>query len=148
MLAIRIVAVAQVIQIPNLETLYLAVNNPANAGATLVMSPGIYMLSATDPSNVARPKGGRIELQPNMSIIGVEGDRNAVIIDASSLPASSFPQTAGPNAPVRMGLGHNSLEWLTVRDAVNAQANIDTGPERHTSMWNILRRAGRLVACR
>jgi hypothetical protein len=26
-----------------------------------------------------------------------------------------------------MGFGHNSLEWLTVRDALNAQANIDTG---------------------
>jgi hypothetical protein len=33
----------------------------------------------------------------------------------------------GPNAAVRMGLGHNALEWLTVRDAVNGQANIDTG---------------------
>jgi hypothetical protein len=33
----------------------------------------------------------------------------------------------GPNAAIRMGLGYNALEWLTVRDAVNAGANIDTG---------------------
>ncbi len=26
-----------------------------------------------------------------------------------------------------MGVGHNSLEWLSVRDGRNAQANIDTG---------------------
>jgi hypothetical protein len=33
----------------------------------------------------------------------------------------------GPNAAIRMGLGYNALEWLTVRDAVNGGANIDTG---------------------
>jgi hypothetical protein len=67
-----------------------------------------------------------------MSLIGVEGDRDAVVISAFNLPASSFPQTVngvatGPNASIRMGLGHNALEWLTVRDARMGQANIDTG---------------------
>jgi hypothetical protein len=123
---------AQVIQISNVEALYSAVNNPANAGATLVLSPGTYMLSASDPNNVPRAKGGRIELQPDMSLIGVEGDREAVVINAFNLPPSSFPQTVngvatGANASVRLGLGHNALEWLTVRDSVNGQANIDTG---------------------
>jgi hypothetical protein len=33
-------AVAQVIQISNIEELYSAVNNPANIGATLVLAPG------------------------------------------------------------------------------------------------------------
>jgi hypothetical protein len=123
---------AQVIQISNVEALYSAVNNPANAGATLVLSPGTYMLSASDPNNVPRAEGGRIELQMDMSIVGVEGDRDAVVINASGLPLSSFPPTVngvvtGPNAAVRMGLGYNALEWLTVRDAVNGGANIDTG---------------------
>jgi hypothetical protein len=85
------------------------------------------MLSASDPNGAVRPKGGRIELQPDMSLIGVEGDRTAVVINAFNLPVSSFPQTAGPNAAVRLGLGHNALEWLTVRDARFAQANIDSG---------------------
>jgi hypothetical protein len=125
-------AVAQVIQISNVEELYSAVNDPANTGATLVLTAGTYMLSATDLNGAPRPKGGRIELQMDMSIVGVEGDRDAVVINASALPASSFPQTVnglatGPNASVRMGFGHNSLEWLTVRDAINGQANIDTG---------------------
>ena len=125
-------AMAQTIAIPNVEELYSAVNDPAYAGATLVLSPGTYMLSVDDPNGVSRPKAGRIELQPDMSLKGVEGDSSAVVISALNLPASSFPQTAngvatGPNAAVRMGLGHNSLEWLTVRDARFAQANIDTG---------------------
>ena len=127
LMALPSAAVARVIPISNVDALYDAVNNPANAGATLVLLSGTYVLSATDSSNVARPNGGRIELQPNMSIVGVEGDRDAVVIDASGLPVSSFPQTNGPNAAIRMGLGHNALEWLSVRDAVNAQANIDTG---------------------
>jgi hypothetical protein len=101
--------------------------NPDNAGATLVLSPGTYMLSATDPNGVPRPKGGRIELQRDMSLTGVAGDRSLVVIDAFNLPASSFPQTAGPNAAIRMGLGHNALEWLTIRNARFAQANIDSG---------------------
>lgn len=125
-------AVAQIIQISNVEELYSAINDPANAGTTLVLSSGTYMLSASDPTGVLRPKGGRIELQPDMSLSGVEGDRDAVVINAFNLPASSFPSTVngvatGPNASVRMGLGHNALEWLTVRDARFAQANIDTG---------------------
>jgi ABC-type uncharacterized transport system substrate-binding protein len=49
-------AMAQVIQISNVEALYSAVNDPANAGATLVLSPGTYMLSASDPNNVRAPK--------------------------------------------------------------------------------------------
>jgi len=121
-------AVAQVIQVSNVEELYSAVNDSANAGAAIVLSSGIYMLSALDPNGVPRPKGGRIELQPDMSLTGVVGDRSLVVINAFNLPASSFPAGAtGPNAAVRMGLGHNALEWLTVRDAGNGQANIDTG---------------------
>lgn len=127
-LALSPAVLAQQIPIPNTEELYVAVNNPANAGATLQLAPGTYVLSATDPYGAARPNGGRIELQPDMSIVGVEGDRTLVVIDAINLPKSSFPTGAnGPNAAVRMGLGHNALAWLTVRDAVKAQANIDVG---------------------
>ncbi|HEY2472498.1 MAG TPA: hypothetical protein VGI45_32235 [Terracidiphilus sp.] len=132
-LALSPCAVAQSIQITNVEELYRAVNNSSNAGATLVLAPGTYMLSASDANNVPRPKGGRIELEPDMSLVGLEGNRDAVVISAFNLPDSSFPSNdvngvaTGPNAAVRMGLGHNSLEWLTVRDARFGQANIDSG---------------------
>lgn len=120
-------ALAETIPIRNVEELYIAVNNPQNVGATLVLAPGAYPLSANDPFNAPRLKGGRIEFQPDMTIRGVEGDRTLVTINAASLPMSSFPNTNGPNAAIRMGVGHNALQWLTVRDAVNGQANIDTG---------------------
>jgi hypothetical protein len=131
-LALSPCVMAQTIPISNVEDLYSAVNNPANTGAMLVLAPGSYMLSASDPFGIPRPKGGRIELQPDMSLTGVEGDRSAVVINAVNLPSSSFPMTVngvatGPNAAVRLGLGYNSLEWLTVRDAAAAQANIDSG---------------------
>lgn len=121
---------AQTIHIGNVEQLYGAVNDPGNVGATLVLAPGTYRLSSSDANGQSRPNGGRIELQPDMSLRGAEGDRNAVVISAFDLPASSFPQVGvvpGPNAAIRLGLGRNSLEWLTVRDARFAQANIDTG---------------------
>ena len=125
-------ALAQSIPVNTVEELYAAVNNPANAGATLLLAPGIYTLSPADSDNSPRLKGGRIELQIDVSLIGVEGDASAVVIDAFNLPVGSFPQTTngaatGPNAAVRMGRGRNAIEWLTVRDARFAQANIDTG---------------------
>ena len=123
-------ASAQTLVVSNVEALYDAVNNPANAGVTVLLSAGTYMLSVNDPQGTPRPNAGRIHLQHDMSLRGVEGDRSAVVINAINLPASSFPANgtpAGPNAAVRMGLGRNTLEWLTVRDARFAQANIDSG---------------------
>jgi hypothetical protein len=79
---------AQTIPISNVEELYGAVNDPANAGATLVLSPGTYTLSATDGDGSVRPNGGRIELQPDMSLTGVVGDAGAVVLNFG-------PQTSG-----------------------------------------------------
>lgn len=118
-------ASAQTIQVGNVDELYSAVNNPANAGATLNLAPGLYVLSETDPFGAARPNGGRLELQENMSLMGVEGDRNGVIIDAASLPASSYIAVIRV-AAVRLGRGRNSIEWVTVRNARFGTSNIDT----------------------
>lgn len=121
-------ASAQTIQVGNVDELYSAVNNPANADATLNLAPGVYMLSATDPFGAARPNGGRLELQENMSLMGVIGDRIAVVIDANNLPASSYtvPGFTGRVAGVRIGRGRNSIEWVTVRNARFGTSNIDT----------------------
>jgi len=35
---------AQTVSINNVEELYAAVNDPANAGSTVVLAPGVYML--------------------------------------------------------------------------------------------------------
>ena len=118
-------ASAQIVTVGNVEELYAAVNDPANAGSTLTLAPGIYMLSAADPSGAARPNGGRLDLLENMSLMGVEDDRSAVVIDAINLPTTSLT-LATPVAAVRTGRGHNSVEWLTVQNARRGAANLDS----------------------
>ena len=115
------------VNVANIEELYTAVNNPSNAGNQIVIAPGVYLLSANDPNGAARPNGGRLDLQENMSLQGVEGNRAAVVIDAANLPTSSYsaPPVANTGA-IRMGRGINSVEWLTIRNAVNGTAGIET----------------------
>src|SRR6266404_3450648 len=116
------------VNVSNLEELYSAVNNSQNAGSQIVISPGVYMLSAVDPTGTARPNSGRLELQQNMSLQGVFGDRSAVVIDAANLPASSFNNAAPMplTGAIRTGRGANAIEWLTVRNTVAGSANIET----------------------
>ncbi|MDQ6786440.1 MAG: FG-GAP-like repeat-containing protein [Acidobacteriota bacterium] len=116
------------VNVTNIEELYAAVNNSANAGNQIVIAPGVYLLSVNDPNGAARPNAGRLELQENMSLRGVVGERGAVIIDAINLPLSSF-NSATPiplTGAIRMGRGTNSIEWLTARNAVNGNTNIGT----------------------
>jgi hypothetical protein len=118
----------QTVNVATVEELYTAVNNPVNAGNQIVLAPGIYTLSVNDPNGAARPNAGRLELQENMSLRGVVGDRGAAIIDAINLPLTSF-NSATPiplTAAIRMGRGNNSIEWLTARNAVSGNANIGT----------------------
>lgn len=121
-------ALAQTIPVANVEELYSAVNDQANAGATLLLAPGVYMLSATTTSGAARPNKGRLDLQEDMSLLGVEGDRSAVVIDANDLPAPSYTVAGftGRVAAIRMGRGRTSIQWLTVRNARFGTSNIDT----------------------
>jgi len=115
------------VSVANIEQLYGAVNNPANAGMVVSMAAGIYMLSANEPGGAARPNGGRIDLLTNMSLIGVVNNRSAVVIDAINLPMSSYQPGDVPNTgAIRMGRGTNVVEWLTIRNAVNGLAGIET----------------------
>jgi hypothetical protein len=114
--------------VSTVEQLYDAVNDGTNAGATVVLAPGVYVLSAKDEWGVSRPNGGRLELQTDMSLVGAEGDPANVTIDASLLPASSFSVgvTFGRTGPVRIGRGSNTIEWLTVSGNPAAAAGIAT----------------------
>ncbi len=97
------------VQVATVDELYAAVNDPNNAGATILMAPGTYTL------NAGYPNGGRLELQNDMGLQGQPGQQDLVIIDQSALPASSY---AGPTAitgGIRVGKGFNSLEWLTLK---------------------------------
>jgi len=121
------------INVSNIEELYSAVNNAANVGETIGMAPGTYVLTANAPGGAARPNGGRLDLQKNMSLIGNVGDRDAVKIDSSQLPIASLrvpfsPPVTSPNrtSPIRLGRGKNTVEWLTVIGNPLAVAGIGT----------------------
>ena len=120
---------ATVVNVANVEQLYDAVNNVDNVGATVVLAPGIYSLSSNDQFGKARPNGGRLELQQDMSLYGVAGDRAAVVIDASRPLSPSFTDglPAGQRTGViRIGRGSNTIEWLTVLGKPDAAAGIET----------------------
>jgi hypothetical protein len=107
------------INVADVEQLYSAVNGSGHEGATIILAAGRYVLSATDGGGVARPNKGRLELQRDMSLHGFTGDRSAVVIDATGLPDDSVllplpHQATNHTAPVRMGRGSNTIEWLTV----------------------------------
>jgi hypothetical protein len=108
------------IVVSTVDELYTAVNDPVNAGVAVVLTPGRYVLSAN------RPNGGRLELQTDMSLVGVEGDPTNVTIDATLLPASSFSVPFGRTGVVRIGRGTNTIEWLTVLGNPAAAAGIAT----------------------
>ena len=114
------------VQVADVEQLYTAVNDAANAGAAVFLAPGTYVLSAKNLAGVARPNGGRLELQPGMSLSGVMDDRSAVVIDMSLLPGSSFNAALGKTGGIRIGRGENAVEWLTIVGNPNAAAGIET----------------------
>lgn len=120
------VAGTATVYVANAEQLYEAVEDPANASARIVLAPGTYVLSATNAAMVPRPHAGRLELQDNMSLHGVSGDRGAVVIDARGLPVTSLTVALGRTGPVRIGRGTNSVEWLTILGSAAAVAGIET----------------------
>lgn len=127
-------AESSTIVVNNVERLYEVVNDSANAGAAVFLSPGVYTLSAIDPGGTPRPNGGRLDLQADMSLYGLVGVRGAVIIDAGRkdasgnrlLPASSFGFPFGRTGVIRVGCGSNRIEWLTIDGNPLAAASIET----------------------
>ncbi len=130
------------VYVTDVEQLYAAVDNPANMGATVVLAPGIYQLSPTDPAGKDRTNLGRLELQKDMSLYGVAGDRGAVVIDAAALLQRSFSQPFGRTGVIRTGRGSNAVEWLTIHGNPLAAAAIETDlvgtPEHHIRVAHVL----------
>jgi hypothetical protein len=116
------------VNVADVEQLYLAVNEPLNKGAAVVLAPGIYLLSAKDLAGNNRLHGGRLELQRDMSLYGVAGDRAAVVINGAALPTESFTTgvSFGRSGVVRIGIGTNTIEWLTILGNPAAAAGIAT----------------------
>ena len=126
------------VYVSTLDELYAAVNDPANAGTEVNLAPGTYVL------NASYPNGGRLELQTDMSLRGQPGQVDAVLIDQSSLPFASFRLSPTVTvAPIRIGRGTNSLEWLSVKGgsvAANPLGAIESdliGTETHVIISHV-----------
>jgi len=117
---------ARTMTVSGTEALYAAVNDPDNAGAAIVLAAGRYTLTGLDSHGAARPNGGRLELQPGMSLSGAAGRPEDVVIDASDPHGPSFASPQGNTGAVRIGRRHETIEWLTVRGAASAAASIAT----------------------
>ena len=116
------------VNVSDVESLYTAVNNPGNAGKTIELAAGTYRLTKLNPLGVARLNGGRLELQADMSMSGVNGHRDQVVIDSSDpVNGPSFPIPPNGNAgTIRMGRGRQTVEWLTVIGGKNSAAGVQT----------------------
>jgi hypothetical protein len=108
------------IYVADISQLYAAINNGVNAGNTIVLAAGTYVL------NASYSNAGRLELLENMQLQGQPGNPGQVIIDASALPGTSFVPPNNFPAPrtgaIRMGRGSNTIEWLTVKGNASTQA--------------------------
>jgi hypothetical protein len=116
------------VQVADVESLYDRVNNPGNAGKTIVLAPGSYHLTRLNPLGAPRPNGGRLELQTNMSMSGVTGHPDKVVIDSSDpVNGPAFSLGAAGNAgTIRMGRGRQTVEWLTVVGGAKSAAGVQT----------------------
>lgn len=110
-------AVRLPVQVRNVEQLYDEVNKTTNGGVTIELLPGFYELTDT---------GGRLDLQPDMSLVGVIGDASAVTIDTQKLTAQTLAFGSSRGASIRVGLGSNAIEWLTIIGNPTAGAAIAT----------------------
>src|SRR5262245_56780814 len=153
-LALTASAVAQdqpVLNVSNVEGLYAAVNNPANAGAIVVLASGTYTLTAKDANNQARQNGGRLILQSGMALVGQNkyvdfdgdgvwdprDDNNDGIPDTDPVRGLIFADPASETiidainllptqvAAIRVGRD-NRVEKLTVRQTNQLLAAIDS----------------------
>ena len=115
------------VPVSDVESLYAAVNDPGNAGATIVPAPGVYYLTRLNALGVPRPNGGRLELQADMSMSGVNGHRDRVVIDSSDpVNGPSFEIPGGNAGTIRMGRGRQTVEWLTVVGGAASAAGVQT----------------------
>ena len=116
------------VHVSDVEALYTAVNNPGNAGKTIEPAPGTYHLTRLNPLGVARPNGGRLELQEDMSMSGVNGHPDQVVIDSSDpVNGPTFNLGPGVNAgTIRMGRGRQTVEWLTVVGGEKSAGGVQT----------------------
>lgn len=115
------------IVVSDVEALYDAVDNPNNAGKTIVLQP------KPTPYVLTRHKGtrerlhkGRLELQKDMSLIG-SGNSSQCVIETSPADLPIFNEITGARSGmIRVGLGEHTIAKLTLNVPALAGSGIST----------------------
>ncbi|MEP6509070.1 MAG: hypothetical protein ABJC63_12675 [Gemmatimonadales bacterium] len=111
---------APALPVSTVDALYTAINDPANAGKRIQLAKGTYILDGT------RANGGRLELRKDMTLTGVSGHSDQVVIDASGLSAAALTDAGQVTGAIRTGRGNNTVEWLSIVKTINGAAGITT----------------------
>jgi hypothetical protein len=112
------------IVVSDVEALYAAVNNVSNAGKTIVLKEGNYVLSRHF-NGQERPNTGRLELQRDMSLRGE--DPSLCVLETSPTDLPKFDEIPGARSGIiRTGLGTHTIEKLTIIAPPLAGSGIST----------------------
>lgn len=112
------------IVVSDVEALYDAVDNPNNAGKTIVLRPGSYVLSRRRAGQ-ERLNKGRLELQRDMSLRGE--DPSLCVLETSPTDLPKFDEIPGARSGmIRTGLGNHTIEKLTIIAPSPAGSGIST----------------------
>jgi len=95
------------IHVTNEQELYDAVDDPNNAGASILLRGGI---TPTQTYVLTR----RLLLQKDMKLYGLEGEASAIKIDTRSIPDADLTEGGLRVSSIGVGLGTNAVEWLTI----------------------------------
>jgi hypothetical protein len=112
------------IVVSDVEALYDAVDNVNNAGKTIVLKPGSYVLTRRRAGQ-ERPNKGRLELQRDMSLRGE--DPSLCVLETSPTDLPIFEVI--PNAKsgmIRTGRGNHTIEKLKIIAPSQAGSGIST----------------------
>ena len=113
-----------VIVVSDVEALYEAVDNVNNAGKTIVLRAGSYVLSRHRGAQ-ERPNKGRLELQRDMSLRGE--DPSLCVLETAPTDLPKFDEIPGARSGmIRTGRGNHTIEKLKIIAPPLAGSGIST----------------------
>lgn len=113
------------IEVSDVEELYAAVNDQNNAGKTIVLKEGKYVLTRHFPQRNERPNTGRLELQRNMSLRGEDPALCVLEVLPSDPPVFNENPTAR-SGMIKTGRGKHTIEKLKIIAPPQAGSGIST----------------------
>jgi len=109
------------INVSTVGELYSAVNDPSNRNVVVKLKSGLYGLTATDPDGKFYPNGGRLVLQPGMSLVGQNKYRDSDHDGVWDTLDGSVPT---PESIFVVPRTETSIDGLGISSAADDQGNL------------------------